>query len=133
VAKQNAQKAGITDRFRTIPGSAFDAEFGGAYDVVLLTNFLHHFDVPTCEGLLRKVLASLKPGGRVATLEFVTNEDRVSPPLPAMSSITMLSTTARGDAYTFSELERVFRNTGFTCSELHDLPMSPERVIISYK
>jgi hypothetical protein len=50
-----------------------------------------------------------------------------------MSSITMLSTTARGDAYTFSELERMFRNTGFTRSELHDLPMSLERVIISYK
>jgi ubiquinone/menaquinone biosynthesis C-methylase UbiE len=133
VAKENANRAGITDRFRTIPGSAFDAEFGGPYDVVLLTNFLHHFDIPTCEKLLRKVNAAMKPGGRVATLEFVPNEDRVSPPLPAIFSIMMLSNTAQGDAYTFSQLEQMFRNAGFTRSELHDLPMSVERVIISSK
>jgi 2-polyprenyl-3-methyl-5-hydroxy-6-metoxy-1,4-benzoquinol methylase len=133
VAQENAQKAGVAKRFNTIPGSAFDAAFGDNYDVVLLTNFLHHFDVPTCENLLRKVHAALKPGGRVATLEFVPNEDRVSPPLPAMFSMMMLSTTARGDAYTFSEFERMFRNAGFGRSELHDLPMSPQRVIVSYK
>ena len=133
VAKENAQKAGVANRFQTVPGSAFEAKLGDDYDLVLLTNFLHHFDVPTCENLLRKVHAALKPGGRVATLEFVPNEDRVSPPLPAMFSIMMLSTTARGDAYTFSEFEQMFRNAGFGRSELHDLPMSPQRVIISYK
>ncbi len=62
-----------------LPGSAFDVEFGGPYDTVLLTNFLHHFDKPTCVSLLKKVRASLKPGGKAATLEFVPNEDRVSP------------------------------------------------------
>ena len=46
------------------------------YDIVLLTNFLHHFDVATCEALLRKVHAALAPGGRAVTLEFVPNEDR---------------------------------------------------------
>src|ERR1700687_2922451 len=55
VARENAQKAGVADRYETLPGSAFEVDFGGGYDLVLLTNFLHHFDVPTCEGLLRKV------------------------------------------------------------------------------
>ena len=66
-----------------LPGSAFDVEYGGPYDAILLTNFLHHFDVPTCVGLLKKVRAALKPGGVAATLEFVPNEDRVSPPMAA--------------------------------------------------
>ena len=38
---------------------------------------------PTCVGLLRKVHAALKPGGRAAALEFVPNEDRVTPPMAA--------------------------------------------------
>lgn len=46
-------------------------DFGDGYDVVLLTNFLHHFSPPTNETLLRKVHAALKPGGRAVTLEFV--------------------------------------------------------------
>src|SRR5262249_26820705 len=48
VAKENAAAAGLADRYSTIAGSAFDVEFGSGYDVVLLTNFLHHFDPPTC-------------------------------------------------------------------------------------
>ena len=77
VAKENAQKAGVADRYQTIAGDAFKVDFGAGYDIVLLTNFLHHFDIPTCETLLRKVAASLNPGGRAATLEFVLNDDRI--------------------------------------------------------
>src|SRR5512140_571734 len=76
VAQENARKAGVADRYELLPGSAFDVSFGGPYDVVLLTNFLHHFDHTTCVGLLKKVRAALKPGGLAATLEFVPNEDR---------------------------------------------------------
>src|SRR6185312_1568283 len=86
VAAANAVRAGVQDRFTERPGSAFDVDFGGPYDAVLLTNFLHHFDPPTCVGLLKKVHAALRPGGRAATLEFVPNEDRVSPPIPASFS-----------------------------------------------
>src|SRR5271167_229835 len=75
VALDNAKKAGIQDRYDMLPGNAFGVEFDGPYDVVLLTNFLHHFDVETCVSLLKKVHAALKPGGRAATLEFVPNED----------------------------------------------------------
>ena len=133
VAKDNAEKAGVAGRYSSIAGSAFDVDFGSGYDIVLLPNFLHHFDVPTIERLLRKVHAALSSGGRVITLEFVPNEDRVSPATPAMFSMIMLGETAGGDAYTFSEYDRMFRNAGFTRNELRELPPSPERVIVSYK
>ena len=131
IAVENAKKAGISDRYRTIPGSAFDADYGSGYDIVLLTNFLHHFDVPTCEGLLRKVHSSLGPGGRAVTLEFIPNEDRVSPPLVAAFSMMMLGSTVGGDAYTFSELNRMFRNAGFSGNELHSIDPSLQQVVVS--
>src|SRR5258708_4799147 len=61
VAKSNAQAAGVAARYRTLPGSAFDVEFGTGYDIVLLTNILHHFRAAENETLLRKVNAALKP------------------------------------------------------------------------
>jgi len=133
VAKENAQAAGVADRYHPNPGSAFDVDYGTGYDLVLLTNFLHHFDKETCETLLSKVRASLADGGRVATLEFVPNDDRVTPPQAAAFSMQMLGGTPSGDAYTFAELEQMFQNAGFARSEMHELPPTIERVVISYK
>lgn len=134
VAKENARHAGVgDDRYSTIPGSAFDVDYGTGYDLVLLTNFLHHFDPQTCEGLLRKVHAALAAGGRALALEFVPNEDRVSPPIPAAFSMMMLAGTPSGDAYTFPELESMFRNAGFTEVELQQLPATPEQLVIGRK
>ena len=133
VAKENAQKAGVSDRYQTIEGSAFDVEYGSGYDLILLTNFLHHFDPTTCETLLRKVHAALAEGGRAVTLEFVPNEDRVTPPDAAQFSLMMLAGTPAGDAYTFSELERMFANAGFSRSVIHPLPPTIQQVVISEK
>jgi len=133
VAQDNALKAGVQNRHTTIPGSAFDVDWGGGYDVVLLTNFLHHFDRDTCISFLRRVHASLAPGGRAAILEFVPNPDRVTPPTSAAFSMVMLATTAQGDAYTFADLDEMFRNAGFASSEMHALPASFQQVIVSVK
>jgi len=130
VASANARKAGVEARYETKPGSAFDVEYGGPYDIVLLTNFLHHFDPPTCMRLLTKVRAALRDGGRVATLDFVPNEDRVSPPIAAGFSLTMLATTPAGDAYTLREYESMYRSTGFTDVSAHPLPTGPNTVVM---
>lgn len=130
VALENARKAGVHDRYNMLPGSAFEVNFGGPYDAVLLTNFLHHFDVKTCVGLLRKVHSALKPGGRAATLEFVPNEDRVSPPMPAAFSLTMLTSTEAGDAYTMRELTAMYAEAGFKSVHGHPIPMSPHTVVM---
>jgi SAM-dependent methyltransferase len=132
VATENAQKAGVASRHHTIPGSAFDVDLRSGYDIVLLTNFLHHFDPPTCEKLLRKIRAAAVPGARVATLEFIPNEDRISPPTAAAFSLIMLASTEHGDAYTFAELDQMFKNAGFSRSELHELPPGPGRLVLSY-
>jgi SAM-dependent methyltransferase len=133
VARENATKAGVAERYHTIPGSAFDVEYGQDYDLALVLNFLHHFDSTTCEKLLRKVHAALKPGGRAVLLEFVPNEDRVSPPLPASFSLMMLAATPGGDAYTFNELQQMFRNSGYRSSDLHPLPPTFFSVVIGQK
>jgi SAM-dependent methyltransferase len=131
VAREHARQAGVIDRHRLLPGDAFEVDLGTGYDVVLLTNFLHHFDMTTCERLLARVARSLRPGGTVVTLEFVPNEDRITPPAAAAFALVMLATTAAGDAYTFSEYRSMFRNAGFSDSTLHPVPESPQSVIIS--
>ena len=131
VAKESAEKLGVADRYHTIPGNAFESEFGNGFDVILVPNFLHHFDKPTCERFLRKVNGALADGGKVLTVEFVPNDDRVSPPPSASFSLVMLAATPGGDAYTFGELRQMFENAGFSQNEIIPLQPMPQHLIIS--
>ena len=73
----------------------------------------------------------MKPGGLVATLEFVPNDDRVTPPVAAAFSMMMLASTESGDAYTFEEFDRMFRDAGFGPGRIQDLEQSPQQLILT--
>ena len=129
VAKENAKKAGIDSRYRTIGGNAFEVNFGSDFDLVLLPNFLHHFDDKTCVGLLKKVKQSLNANGKVLAIEFVPNEDRISPYMPACFAFVMLAHTPNGDAYTAAELNRMAVAAGFKGATTRPLANSPESLV----
>jgi 2-polyprenyl-3-methyl-5-hydroxy-6-metoxy-1,4-benzoquinol methylase len=133
VATENAKRAGVAERHALRPGSAFEIDWGGPYDVVLLTNFLHHFDISTCQQLAAKAYAALAPGGRALTLEFIPDADRITPPSTATFALTMLATTAHGDAYTFAELDQIFAQAGFSRNEFHALPPTTQQAVASHK
>jgi 2-polyprenyl-3-methyl-5-hydroxy-6-metoxy-1,4-benzoquinol methylase len=129
VAKENAEKAEIGSRYRTIAGSAFEADFGLDYDLVLLPNFLHHFDKETCVALLKKVRQSLSANGKVLAVEFVLNEDRVSPYMPVCVAFIMLAHTPSGNAYTATELDAMAVAAGFDAAMVEPLANSHESLV----
>ncbi|HVC19767.1 MAG TPA: class I SAM-dependent methyltransferase [Vicinamibacterales bacterium] len=129
VARENAAKAGVSDRYRMRPGNALTGDLGSGYDLVLLTNFLHHFSEADCTTFLTKIRTVLRDGGRVAALEFVPDENRLTPPVAARFSLTMLAATPGGDAYTFGQYRRMFGDAGFRDIGLRPLPPSFERVV----
>jgi hypothetical protein len=133
VSMKNAQAMGVGDRYHLLPGSAFETDFGSEYDLVLIPNFLHHFDPPTCTVFMRKVHAALKRGGRAAIAELVPNPDRVTPPTAAAFSLMMLATTPAGDAYTFADLESISNNAGFARVELAMPEIGLDRLVVAYR
>ncbi len=133
VAQENAQAAGVAGQLRLRPGSAFTADLGSDYDLVLVPNLLHHFDAPGCETLLRRIHAALKPGGRIVIVEFVPDEDRRGPASGVLFGLVMLAVTPGGDVYTVSEYEGMLRNAGFRAPVVHDLAPSPQHALIAEK
>lgn len=131
VTEENAAAAGLADRFSKIIGDAFTVDLGSDYDVVLVPNFLHHFNVADCTRFLRRVHAALLPGGRVVIVEFVPNEDRITPPPAASFSLVMLGTTPEGDAYTFAEYQDMLTAAGFHDSSMHPLPPTVQTAVIA--
>ena len=132
VAQEHATAAGVAARFHKLPGDAFETSFGTGYNVALVTNFLHHFDTDQCTRFLSKVHAALAPGGQVVLAEFVPNPDRVSPPVPARFSLTMLAGTPSGDAYTLAELTSMLTVSGFSGVRAHPLP-TPQTIVVARK
>jgi 2-polyprenyl-3-methyl-5-hydroxy-6-metoxy-1,4-benzoquinol methylase len=133
IAEKNARVAGVSERYHLLPGDAFNVEFGNDFDLVLIPNFLHHFDPPTCTAFLRKVNAALKPGGRVAIVEFAPNPDRVTPPTAAAFSMMMLATTPSGDAHPVVEYEKMAKDAGFTRLEVAPIEPGLEQVLVATK
>ena len=129
-AKANVEAAGVADRFRMVAGSAIELDWGCDFDLILLPNFLHLFDFDTCASLLCKAKLSLAADGQALGVDFVPNEDRISPPIPAMFAFWMLATTPGGDAYTAHELEQLARSAGFRGVTTRSLAPAPESLII---
>jgi ubiquinone/menaquinone biosynthesis C-methylase UbiE len=130
VARESAEAAGVSERYHTLAGSAFEVDWGSGFDLALLANFLHQLDHDTCVSLLRRARESLVSGGRAAVVELVPNQDRLSPPFPAMFSFQMLATTPQGEAYTARELEDMGRSAGFRKAIVKSLPPSPQSLIL---
>lgn len=131
VALENAERMGVGSRYSTIPGSAFEVDFGSGYGLVLLPNFLHHFDRDTNIALLKKIRAAMEPEAMLAIVEFVPNPDRVTPRTSAAFSLIMLTATEAGDAYTFAEFEDMLQEAGFQQSRVQDLEPSPQQLILA--
>jgi hypothetical protein len=94
---------------------------------------MHLWDRPTNVRFLKKVHAALAPKGRVVIVEFVPNEDRVSPPVPALFALNMLANTSAGDVYTVSEHRVMLREAGFLDCQIQQLPPTPHTAIIASK
>jgi hypothetical protein len=129
VAVENAVALGVASRYHTIPGSVFDVDLGSGYDLVLVPNFLHHFDAATNTALLTTLRRSMTSGGTIAVVEFVPNEDRVSPPIPASFSLQMLGATEGGEAYTFSDLDAMLAGAGFSDRRAQPLEPTPQTLV----
>jgi ubiquinone/menaquinone biosynthesis C-methylase UbiE len=133
VAKENAGKLNVIDRYQLLPGSAFEVDLGNDYDIILIPNLLHHFDEQANIILLKRMHAALKPGGRIVILEFVPDENRITPEIPARFALVMLASTPGGDAFTLPELKRMLEAAGFKSIAMSDLPSMPSRVISATK
>lgn len=131
LAEANAKEAGVAEQWRGLAGDALTTEWGTGYDTVLLANFLHHFDVAACRGILEKARAALTAEGRVVLVEHVPEEDRVSPSAPAWFAVQMLATTPAGDAYTLAEYTAMLLEAGFTEPTMHKVPGAARHVLVA--
>ena len=129
VAKENAELAGLGNRYKTTSGNAFEVDWGDNYDLILLPNILHHFKQDGCVRMLSKAKSSLSINGSLFVVDIMPNPDRVSPPVQAAFAFLMLATTPDGDAYTCAEYETMAGAAGLTLVDSMQLLPTPQTLL----
>jgi C-methyltransferase len=119
-------------RVSYLPGSLFDVDFGGPYDLILLSHVYHHFDAPTCAGLTKKVASALAPGGRVAVQDMIY-DPTLENPGAAMFSVVMLMWTQKGESFSMADYSKWFADAGLGKPEAHASQGMPATWLVAEK
>ena len=104
-ASENIEKNGLRNRISTRAESYWDAEYEPEFDLVLLSQVVHHINYSQGVELIKRSVKSLVPGGRIIIHDSILSEDRISPYFAAMFSVSMLATTRYGQCHTFNEIQ----------------------------
>jgi SAM-dependent methyltransferase len=131
ITRRHAAEQGLTDRTNFVPGDMFDVAVDGPFDLVLITNVLHHFSEERATALLQRAARDLRPGGRVAIVGFVAGDEPALDPEPHLFSILMLVWTSAGEVHTAAAHTRMCAAAGLEIDDSRKVPNLPFHVIVA--
>ena len=119
IARENIEKAGLSDRFTAIPADLFAGPYPEGADVLLLGHILHDWSDDSCLKILANSANAL-PGGGVALIsESVLNPDYSGTRFAMMKDITMLvACESGGRERTEAEYGLLLNATGFEIEQV---------------
>jgi hypothetical protein len=122
ITERYVRQAAMMERIRLIAGDYRKDPIPGSYDIVLLSNIIHGEGEQENRSLIDKLVAKLKPGGRLIVKDHILDDSRAAPPVGAIFSLLMLLTTAAGRCYSFNEIKLWMERAGLANVEQINLP-----------
>jgi 2-polyprenyl-3-methyl-5-hydroxy-6-metoxy-1,4-benzoquinol methylase len=132
VTRRVAERNGVADRYRFVPGDLLEVDFGSGYQIATLGHILHSEGEARSRILLRRVWEALAPGGTIAIAEMLTNDQRTGPAHALMFAVNMLVNTDEGDTFSFGEIGAWLGEAGFVEPRTVDTP-GPSPLILAAK
>ncbi len=111
-ADRTVAQYGLSDRVSFHAGDFNTDELPCCCDAAWLSHILHGEGPENCRKIIAKAVAALDPGGIIMIHEFILDDDKTSPPFPALFSLNMLTGTPEGRAYSRGELEEMLAEAG---------------------
>jgi SAM-dependent methyltransferase len=130
VARRAIEKRGFSDRVSVLAGDMLNEELPPGFDLHLLSNVLHDWDVPVVRLLLAKSFRALEPGGRLVIHDAHLNETK-SGPLPVAKYSALLMHSSEGKCYSLGEMRGFLTEAGFT--DLRFQETAADRSIITVR
>jgi len=122
VTRDYLRRHGVEDRYDFLPGDLKEVDFGESkYDLALLGHIIHTEGERSSKDLLRRLHRALRPGGRVAIVDMVPNDDRTGPLFPILFALNMLVNSTEGDTFSLADYKRWLSEVGFARVEAVDI------------
>jgi SAM-dependent methyltransferase len=91
------------------------------FDLALLANICHTLGAYATQKTIQKIAKTLKPGGRLAIVDFVPDDQRSKPGWPMIFGVNMLITSPEGNVFTAAEYSKWLHSAGFTKVSLQEI------------
>ena len=113
IAGRLIREAGLQERVTVKPGDYYTDDFGRGYDLAFLSAIVHSNSAEGNVHILKKAHEALQPGGRVAIVDFIMDDEKIKPEFGAVFAVNMLVATDAGNCYNEKEIEEWFAEAGF--------------------
>ena len=113
LTEKTVKDAGLESRITLHPGDFNRDHLGGPYEVVLMSDILHYQTFQMNQELVKKVFASLAPGGRLIIKDRFLDEAGTGPAWTTAFTIHILVNTQHGSCYKCSDAMQWLTEAGF--------------------
>jgi len=124
VCRKVADRRGVGDRYRFLPGDLLATDFGDGFQIAILGHILHSEGEERSRALLRKTFRALAPGGTVVIAEMI--------PDALLFAVNMLVFTEAGDVFSFREMRDWLHEAGFANVRQLEAP-APSPLVLARK
>ncbi|GIX48187.1 MAG: SAM-dependent methyltransferase [Candidatus Tectimicrobiota bacterium] len=114
LARRRLARAGLLARVQLVGGDYERDPLPRGADVVLWSGNLHASSPARCRQVLAKLRCLLPPGGCLLIHDYLLDDDRSGPLIPALLALHLLLVSEEGQVYSGAELRALLAEAGFT-------------------
>lgn len=130
VAEDYVEQHQLSGRFDYLPGDLEEMDFPEAhFDLAVMANICHALGPVSTRRAFQKLAGTLKPGGRLAIVDFVPDDHRTRKGWPLVFAVNMLITTPEGDVFSESQYRQWLTDAGFSKVTLHEIEADVTAII----
>ena len=127
LAREEIARGNLENRISVRSGDFFADDLGQGYDLVLLSFVICLYGEEQNLSLLRKVWASLAPGGRIVILDSIVDSSHTRPTAATLFAVNLLVTSHGGQPHSDQQVEGWLRRVGF--EDTRRIPLHGSQVI----
>ena len=113
LAEAVMRQEGLTDRVHIVGGDYEHDALPPGPDVVLWSGNLHASSPESCQRVLTRLHALLPPGGMVLIHDYMLDDTRSGPLIPALLALHLTLVSEHGQVYSGAELRDLLAQAGF--------------------
>jgi SAM-dependent methyltransferase len=113
IAEEVLHQAGLAERACTMAGDYERDPLPSGPDVVLWSGNLHASSPTRCAQVLHNIAAVLPPGGMLLIHDYLLDDTRTGPLIPALLALHLMLVSEDGQVYSGAELRSLLTQAGF--------------------